>query len=91
MLRTNVVSAKAARPSGPGSAIGVGTNDTSCAATGAVGSARSSRVKRGALAAEASISLSLDPKVVVRSRVPVRDAREAVHKLDSLADVRVVT
>ena len=33
MLSTNVVSANAARPSGPGSAIGVGTNVRSCAAT----------------------------------------------------------
>src|SRR4051812_35391184 len=43
MLSTNVVSAKAARPSGPGSAIGLGTNDTSCRGAAAPdGSNRSS-------------------------------------------------
>src|SRR3954447_16812150 len=38
MLSTNVVSANAARPKGPGSAIGLGTNETRCASVPADGS-----------------------------------------------------
>src|SRR4051794_16342787 len=59
MLRTNVVSANAARPSGPGSAIGVGTNETFCralgAAVGSVSAAASARTVRRSETDEASI------------------------------------
>src|SRR3954452_8846210 len=61
MLSTNVVRANAASPSGPGSAMGVGTNETSCRADapadGSVwpSSPRSSRVD----ADEASIAILL--------------------------------
>src|SRR3954449_12732314 len=59
MLRTNVVSAKAARPSGPGSAIAVGMKLTSWrAVVPAVGSAPPSRTVRRSTD-EASIALLL--------------------------------
>src|SRR3954451_12625451 len=55
-LRQNVVSAKAASPSGPGSAMGVGTNPTRWASVAEVGSPV--RTKR-CWAVEASICTSL--------------------------------
>src|SRR3954469_2293136 len=70
MLSTNVVSAKAARPRGPGSAIGVGTKLTSWrSAAPAVGSAWPSPAGPRVGTDEASIwNSSLDAGTVKRAR-----------------------
>src|SRR3954468_2230356 len=75
MLRTNVVSANAASPSGPGSASGLGTNETLGAAdlpadgSVAARSARGSRVVRASRVGTDDASIGA-PFVDVRARRP---------------------
>src|SRR3954453_14896507 len=80
-LRQNVVSAKAASPSGPGSAIGVGTNPTRWASVAEVGSPV--RTKRS-WAVEASICTSLI--AFAQEAFPVRRPVDA-HNVRARADV----